>query len=158
MNSSKRGRIKSFLLKVFSPSDFRKQSGSLWLRSACRPRHSPFFFNLSLALSSCLSAHSFSALRDFNCHIETICICCHMVPRTANEKSEGFLSSQWVQTPPGCRPADRGVSASWLGCLGLLPQLLFEKHDGPLLVLPVIFRLLPDSLQPVCCIKPLALP
>lgn len=116
----------------------------------------PFLPPLSYSLPA-FECRGCSALRDFNCHIETICICCHMVPQTANEKLVEFLPNQSAQTWPGCRPADRGVSpawASWLKCLSLLPQLLFEKHDGPLLVLQMIFRLLSAE----CWINPLALP
>lgn len=86
-----------------------------------------------------------AALRDFNCHIETICIFCHLVLRTANGKSVEFLASQSAQ-------ALAWLSASWWGsvaCMGLMvwmPQLLFQKHDGPLLVLQMIFTLLvPDT-------------
>lgn len=72
------------------------KSFKTFLKSA-RRRHSPLFFHLSLVLFLSFNDRVCAALRDFNCHIETICIFCHMVLRTANGKSVEFLASQSAQ-------------------------------------------------------------
>lgn len=91
----------------------------------------PFLLSGALPVSQCWVC---SALRDFKCYIEAICILGHVVSRAANRKSEEFLANQSAQ--------GLGLAAGQLigecrlhGLMVWMPQLLFQSHDGPLLTI-----------------------
>lgn len=102
---------------------------------SARRRHSPFLLSSALPVSQCWVC---SALRDFKCYIETICIFGHMVSRAANRQSVEFRANQSAQ--------GLGLAAGQLigecrlhGLMVWMPGLLFQSHDGPLLALQTIF-------------------